>query len=1114
MSVATEKNTLVEIITSEDDAIRNRSLDSVCEGASLEELLAHCAALDLFWRQTDNLYHRVRALFFLFSIHRFQLPPHFGPDFTGNIPFSAYQHLLERRFTEAIDELLVAQVDNGPCDGLSSALASGYHELGFQTLADQVRKSVRTVRGNQWMFRTGHPADHPLRFREELLQKQDGAASFPMLKETTAVRMDFTHSAWSDIFFLGMDFPAGAKVINASVNLGVMGRDDQPQPPIECYLRVIDQPVLKLTSTDLNASAEIHTIAEVFDFAKDYLGLLKAALIAAGIVPPGMEGCGKDIKSLLEPLVGPGLGLEIVSKVNDIPKGSRLAVSTNLLGSLISICMRATGQVSALTGGLEESDRRIIAARAILGEWIGGSGGGWQDSGGVWPGIKLICGSESSEGDPEFGVSRGRLLPQHEVFSEDEVSPATRKALQDSLVLVHGGMAQNVGPILEMVTEKYLLRSPVEWEARKEAIEILDEITQGLKEGDIRAVGKATHRNFFGPLQKIIPWCTNLFTNSLVSQCEEKWGEQFWGFWMLGGMAGGGMGFIFDPAVKEEAKQWLQTTMVETRDSMQTRLPFAMTPVVYDFEINDRGTWSEMLTGVEARMPSEYYALQVPGWLKQEAHELPILARRELEQLGSEYRDAGESKALQRLIESILPGRKSTEQREDSLDDLLQRFGFDRELHEQIQTDLKSGRFGLSQNRLPINTLIKDVEPEDVVDVRGSVSDAVRVAGEQAIANGEVAVVTLAAGVGSRWTEGAGVVKGLHPFAEMAGKHRSFLEVHLAKSKRISNQFADASNAIPHVITTGYMTHQPIADHLESVSNYNYPGQVLLSPGRYVGLRTIPMARDLQFAWQEMPQQVLDQQQQKVRDSARAALTRWAKQMGEGTDYTDNMPMQCLHPVGHWYEVPNMLRNGTLHQLLQSRPNLKYMMLHNIDTLGANVDPGLLGSHIENGSCLSFEVIERRLDDRGGGLARVNGRPRLVEGLAMPRERDEFKLSYYNSLTTWINIDQLLTTLGLTRDELGDQQKVDRCVHELSLQMPTYITLKDVKKRWGNGQEDVFPVAQFEKLWGDMSALSGVACDFFVIPLQRGQQLKEQAQLDGWLRDGTAQFVDELCEWS
>ena len=1114
MSIAAGKNSLVDVIVSEDDAVRNQSLDSICDGATLEELLSHCAALDGFWRQTDNLYHRVRALFFLFSIHRFLLPPHYGAEFSGNIPFTAYQHLLERRFTEAIDELLESQASNGPCDGLSSALASGYYELGFQTLADQVRKSVRTVRGNQWMFRTGHPADHPLRFRKELLKKQSGEASYPMLKETTAVRMDFTHSAWSDIFFLGMDFPSGAKVINASVNLGVMGRDDHPRPPIECYLRVIDQPVLKLTSTDLNASTEIHTIAEVFDFAKDYLGLLKAALIAAGIVPPGMEGCGKSIESLLEQLIGPGLGLEVVSKVNDIPKGSRLAVSTNLLGSLISICMRATGQVSALTGGLEETDRRIIAARAILGEWIGGSGGGWQDSGGVWPGIKLICGSEAGVGDPEHGVSRGRLLPQHDVFTEEEVTPATRKALQESLVLVHGGMAQNVGPILEMVTEKYLLRSPVEWEARKEAIEILDEITRGLKEGDIRAIGKATHRNFFGPLQKIIPWCTNLFTNSLIEQCENKWGEQFWGFWMLGGMAGGGMGFIFDPTVKEQAKQWLQTTMVETRDQMQTRLPFAMTPVVYDFEINDRGTWCEIFDGPAARMPGEYYALQVPGWLKQESHELPTLARRELEQLGSEYRDAGNSNDLKKLIESILPGSGLAEQKEDSLGDLLERFGFDRELHEQVQTDLKSGRFGLSQNRLPINTVIQDVEPEDVVDVRNSVSESSHAAGKAAIANGEVAVVTLAAGVGSRWTEGAGVVKGLHPFAQLSGKHRSFLEVHLAKSSKVSNQFADASKAIPHVITTGYMTHRPIEEHLASVSNYNYPGQVILSPGRYVGLRTVPMARDLRFAWQEMPQQVLDQQQQKVRDSARAALTRWALQVGEGSDYTDNVPMQCLHPVGHWYEIPNMLRNGTLHQLLQSRPNLKYMMLHNIDTLGANVDPGILGTHIENGSCLSFEVIERRLDDRGGGLARVNGRPRLVEGLAMPRERDEFKLSYYNSLTTWINVDQLLAVLGLRRDELGDQAKVDQCVRELSLKMPTYITLKDVKKRWGNGQEDVFPVAQFEKLWGDMSALSDVGCDFFVIPLQRGQQLKEQAQLDGWLRDGTAQFVEDLCQWT
>ena len=187
--------------------------------------------------------------------------------------------------------------------------------------------------------------------------------------------------------------------------------------------------------------------------------MLKAGIIASGIVPPGIEGSTQPLAALLERLTGrPGCGIEIVSNVNDIPKGSRLAVSTNLLACLIAVCMRATGQIHSLTGGVEEHDRRLVAARAILGEWLGGSGGGWQDSGGVWPGIKLIHSVLSAKDDPEFGISRGCLLPRHRIFTETEIPREAREKLQQSLVLVHGGMAQDVGPILEMVTEKYLLR--------------------------------------------------------------------------------------------------------------------------------------------------------------------------------------------------------------------------------------------------------------------------------------------------------------------------------------------------------------------------------------------------------------------------------------------------------------------------------------------------------------------------------------------------------------------------------------------------------------------------------------------------------------------------------
>ncbi len=124
-----------------------------------------------------------------------------------------------------------------------------------------------------------------------------------------------------------------------------------------------------------------------------------------------------------------------------------------------------------------------------------------------------------------------------------------------------------------------------------------------------------------------------------------------------------------------------------------------------------------------------------------------------------------------------------------------------------------------------------------------------------------------------------------------------------------------------------------------------------------------------------------------------------------------------------------------------------------------------------------------------------------------------FALSYYNTLTCWIDIEQLLKIFGLQRGDLRNEAKVATAIRNLAARIPTYITLKEVKKRWGYGQEDVFPVTQFEKLWGDLSALPEVNCSYIAVPRLRGQQLKDQAQLDGWLRDGSAAYVETLCEW-
>src|SRR5947208_7155200 len=130
---------VTDIITANDPAVRNQSLDALCHGKSLDELLAMCAELDAFRRRSENLYERVRALFFLYAIHRFHLPAKLGMQGAerrtrGLVPFKGYEHLLQRRFEEAIESFFSVQKTDGPSDGISSALAAAYHRLAFQTL--------------------------------------------------------------------------------------------------------------------------------------------------------------------------------------------------------------------------------------------------------------------------------------------------------------------------------------------------------------------------------------------------------------------------------------------------------------------------------------------------------------------------------------------------------------------------------------------------------------------------------------------------------------------------------------------------------------------------------------------------------------------------------------------------------------------------------------------------------------------------------------------------------------------------------------------------------------------------------------------------------------------
>jgi len=81
---------------------------------------------------------------------------------------------------------------------------------------------------------------------------------------------------------------------------------------------------------------------------------------------------------------------------------------------------------------------------------------------------------------------------------------------------------------------------------------------------------------------------SNLYTERLIQRTQAAFGADFWGFWMLGGMSGGGMGFIFAPERRREGQERLQEIMLTAKRELETALPFAMDPVVYDFAINEK----------------------------------------------------------------------------------------------------------------------------------------------------------------------------------------------------------------------------------------------------------------------------------------------------------------------------------------------------------------------------------------------------------------------------------------------------------------------------------------------------------------------------------------------
>jgi len=320
---------------------------------------------------------------------------------------------------------------------------------------------------------------------------------------------------WTDTPPYSLEY--GGCVINAAVNLN-------GQPPIQAYARIIDEPVIRVSSIDQGARTEITTLDELLDYRKatSSFALAKAAL-ALSCLSPKRNGGNKNasLKKVLDHFGG---GIELTT-LAAIPKGSGLGTSSIMGAVILAAIQRVTGR---------ELSRRQLFHCVLRLEQALTTGGGWQDQiGGAIDGVKMIV------TEPGF-VPDARI---HYVLP-DVLDP---KANGGQSLLYYTGVTRLAKNILQQVVGGYLNRNRALMATLRQIQIVAEEVADAFVRKDIVTFGHLID----------VAWQLNkqLDPNSSSDEIEllfERVRPHIYGAKLLG--AGGGGFMLMICKCKEEAR--------------------------------------------------------------------------------------------------------------------------------------------------------------------------------------------------------------------------------------------------------------------------------------------------------------------------------------------------------------------------------------------------------------------------------------------------------------------------------------------------------------------------------------------------------------------------------
>lgn len=322
----------------------------------------------------------------------------------------------------------------------------------------------------------------------------------------------------------------------------------------------------------------------------------------------------------------------------------------------------------------------------------------------------------------------------------------------------------------------------------------------------------------------------------------------------------------------------------------------------------------------------------------------------------------------------------------------LQQYGFDPELQARWQQDVASGRLAKKSNAVTGDLLAPP--PGALKKLPGSTTKAAKELerlGRDAIDKGQLGVVVLNGGMATRF---GGVVKGIVPVLDRA---RTFLGLCI-EDARLHER---SGGVVPLFFMNSFATDTATKAHFAEHQNFRAPADRIEHFTQFVQLRM----------------------------TQKGELFRM--QNGDVSPYGP----------GHG-DFPAAFRRCGALQRFRDRGG-RYLLVRNVDNLGARIDPLILGHHIKSKCMATVELAPKWPEDVGGSPFLYLGQTQLIEGLRYPDGFDPSIVDVFNTNTFTFTAEALDRDFDLgwyfveKKVEERKAVQIEHLVGELTAHLPT-----------------------------------------------------------------------------